>query len=392
VHVVYYANRKTELLRDCLLPLAQEIARSPAVEVCTVERQWRFGPHVRICVRASDAAAEAAVSDLALPRIRAWLAAHPSTEVLDETAYARLSEHLGTVELVPPPYLPLRPDNTCFIDEHRPREDLIGPPAAVDFYERTQARALEPVRRLLEAARDNDARRLEYVLRVLVVLAATYPAGIFSGQLSYRSHIEEFLFDSDPDGTIRRLLSARFAEKKAPVVERVKAVLAELVDLSSITTRRIPYELERLGQKVYRGRDPVLRAWSDLFEQAWTDALPLADGGALTETPGARHVKVAEQVNGQAVAKWTVNDDRQWSPFHTQLRQLNGSDEWVRLLEFSSYRWLVNVVYTVLPLADITPRDRYHLQWLVIHAIEAIEGRTWQEHMDLALRRYGATA
>ncbi len=392
VHIVYYANRKTPLLRDCLLPLAAEIAALPGVEALTVDRQWRFGPHVRLCVRAADPSVEAVVTDLALPRIRAYLAEFPSTETLDPEAYARLSERLGTVELVPPPYAPLWDDNSCFVAAYQPREDLLGPPAAVDFYERLQARALGPVRALLDASGGNDSRRLDYVLQLLVLLAATYPAGIFPGQLSYRSHLEDFLFESDKQGALRRIFTQRFAALQGSLVPRVEKLLGELVDLASITTRRIPYELERLGQKVYRGDDPVLRAWSDLFEHAWTEALPLADSGALTEEPGARHRQVAEGLNAEATAKWTVTDDRQWSPFHTSLRKLSTTDEFVQLLEFSSYRWIVNTFYVLLPLLDVTPKDRYFLQWLVVHAIETLEGRTWEQHMNSALRAYGVVA
>jgi hypothetical protein len=392
VHVVYHQNRKTELLRDCALPLAEEIAALPGVELCTVDRQWRFGPHVRICVRAAGRDVEPAVVARAVPRVEAWLQAHPSREVLDEAAYARLSERLGTVELVPPPYGPLRPDNTVFVAGYSPREELIGPPAAVEFYERLQARALGPIRRLHAAAAGSDTRRLDYVLRVMVLLAASYPSGVFSGQLSYRSHLEDFLFDHDRAGTLRALLARKFAAQEPALVARVRALLDELVELTSVTERRIPYELERLGQKVYRGPDPVLRAWSDLFEQAWTDALPLADAGALTEEPGRRQARVAAGVNAEALAKWTVTPDREWSPFHTSLRKLDNREEWVQLLEFSSYRWIVNTFYVLLPLLDVSPRDRYFLQWLVVHAVEAIAGRTWKQHLDAALEAAGVGA
>jgi hypothetical protein len=191
---------------------------------------------------------------------------------------------------------------------------------------------------------------------------------------------------------VRDAFTRRFEAQQATLVPRIRAFLDELVDLVSVTTRKIPYELERIGQKVYRGRDPVLRAWSDLIEQGWSDALPLADSGALTEEPGARHLQVAAGVNQQAVDRWTLSPDREWSPFHTSLRKLNTSKEWVQLLEFSSYRWIINTFYVLLPVIDVTPKERYFLQWLIVHAIEAIAGRTWKQHMDRALVEAGVGA
>lgn len=386
VHVVYYANRKRELLRRSLLPLATEIAELPGVERCFIDRQWRFGPHARLCVRAATPGVEAAVTELALPRIRAYLEAHPSRQLIDPAAYAQVSQRLGTVELVPPPYEPLWADNTVFVAPYGPREDLLGPAAAVDFYETLQARAIAPIRALLDACADDDTQRLDYVLQLLVMLAATWPSGVFAGHLSYRSHLEEFLFDADRSGAIRQLFAQRFAAMASDLVTRVRELLDELVEISSRSQDPLPFAHLRRHQKVYAGDDPILGQWSELFAQGWSAALPLADSGALTEEPGLRHLEVATTLNEQAKAKWTFDEGRQWSPFHAAMRQLSDAEQYSQFVEFSCYRWLVNAFYALLPLLDVAPRDRYFLQYLGIHAIEAIFGKTWQQHIALVQR------
>src|SRR5688572_19304303 len=98
IHTVYYQSRKADILRECLIPLARSIGERPGpgdeIERCYLERHWRFGPHVRLCVRtASEAGAglEDEIAAAALPRIQAYLERAPSREAIDEAAYLRLS-------------------------------------------------------------------------------------------------------------------------------------------------------------------------------------------------------------------------------------------------------------------------------------------------------------
>ncbi|MFL5350626.1 MAG: lantibiotic dehydratase C-terminal domain-containing protein [Hyalangium sp.] len=371
VHVVYYQDRKAALLRECVLPAAIELSERPGVQRLYVERHWLHGPQVRICVHAESPSVREQVERDFVPRIRAWLEQHPSTTALDEGRYLALSQTLGTRELVPPPYGPLWKDNTVFAGDHAARADLLGNPRVVEATETFYGRALRPVLAFLEAAGDNDSARLSYGMHLLTLMAASYPkGGLFPGHLSLRSHLEDYLFDHDRQGKLRAAFSEKYGRVRPAVLETLRKLAADT------------------SQGRYTGEDPLLQQWSRLFEWGMTEGLELSRARQIVEDPTALMQAAAARVNEEARKKWEFGDQRDYSEFHTVLRGFNFLEERVDVVEFSAYRWLLNLLYTVLTLLDISPVERWYLNYVISESIEALFGRTWKEHFEKLRKRY----
>lgn len=371
VSVVRYENDKIPLVRDCMLPLALALAKEPGVERCYLERHWLFGPRIRLCLRASAETVREHVRTHVIPALEAYVARYPSQAKLDEQAYLRMSETLGTRELVKPPYGPLSPDNTCAMEEHEPRADLLGGTEAVDYYEDYLTRAMGPLGAHLEAARGNSNARLDYAIRIMIMLAASYHGGVVAGTLSYRSHLEDFLHDNDKDGRIRARFAANYAKVQGSVVAAARAILADMKD------------------GLYTGSDPVLREWGALFAYGRTRGVELADARVITEDPGPLFRPVAAEIGNEALKRWTDYEGRTWSDFHGTMLRGSTLPYRVNVEIFSAYRWMVNLYYMLLKLIDVVPMERYLLNYLISEAIEEVTGTSWKEHLAKVYRSYG---
>jgi hypothetical protein len=373
--VVYYAEPKLELLRDVLLPEILDWARDDAVEAAYLQRHWRRGPHVRLCVRAADAQAARLRARDGLAVVAAHLAARPSGAPLDPVAYLERSRDLAELELRPDPLEPLWPDNRVFLEPAEDDTARFGGDEAFAFREDFLARAMAPVRQLLDAARERPALVPTYVLHIFVVLAASYPSGIGYGYLSFRSHLEDFLDDRDGEGAMRAAFAQRFEPARDAVRRQVEALLDELGD-----DGRGPLA------------DPVLATWQELFGWAWERARELAGRGVLTEDPAPLLSPIAHVLGGRAARRWTFDDARGKSDFHERLGDLDFLPERVNVQRFAAYRWLVNLTYALLPLLGMSPAERYYLSHVLSETVEEMTGRGWQERIGEIVDQWGGKA
>ena len=365
ISAVYYDDRKADLIRDCLLPEAGRLAKLDGVGNVYVQRHWKHGPHVRLCVRADDAW-DASPAQAARGRIESYMEANPSRTAIEPVQYRMLSESLGRRELVPPPYEPLWPNNTVMVGEYDPRQAVLGSETAVRFKEEMLARSRGPLARTLAAIGLNPASRLACVLRLLTMAACTYPdGGLIRGQLSYRSHVEDYLFDHDRDGRIRRA----FEGKSVAVAREVDRVVAEIVGDTT--------------DAGYAGPDPILRAWWKVVDHGWKVGVPLTEDGLITDSPD-NLAGVAAQFDEWTREKWDPPADRQYSYFHRKLRRLRRTTvpRSVGNRSFAAYRWLVNLMYTCFPLLDVSPMERYCVSFIIAEAAERHFGVTWETILD----------
>jgi hypothetical protein len=359
-HVVYYDDRKAGLVADCLAPVATEAAARTG-GVVFLERHWRFGPHVRVCATGGEDAA-GWFREAARPRIEDYLRRVPSRAPLDRTAYLRRSAELGTAELVRPPYGPIWPDNTVVLTPYQRRTDLHGE-AGAEVKERFLAACVEPVAALLAATRDAPAARLAHVLRLFALVATAYDGDPGAGALSYRSHVEDFLWHADPAGTVRAAFDARYAAVRDQVVADVRAVLADS------------------DRARYAGADPVLRAWSGVLCGVGPSIGALVARNEIDEDPSSRYYDVAREVSDDARKRWDFARRRSFGDFHTTLRTLDFRPR-QNVPAFAAYRWLVNLWYLVLPLLDVSPVERCFVGHAVASALDEISGVTWRERLD----------
>ncbi len=352
LYVTYYAEEKRALLRDLILPLVLDTQRRPGVHLAYAERHWKYGPHVRVIVQGDPEAVTAALEE-GRARAEAYLRDHPSQAGLDEVAYLTRSEKLGTLELEPAPYGPLRPDNSVVIAAAPDRRALLGSEEAESFRAQYFAALTPAVLRTLQADTGSTAERLIRLARIFVLYASTYPFGVYAGHISYRSHLEEFLFRQGGGERLR----AAFAQKYAPIRDEV---------------------LRAVDGVCEGGRDDLLRLWETEFRRMWPIGRQLADAGLLSPDPTQTMQRAAEGINAQAQARWAFGPDYQFSEFHQELRKFNISDTWYHVEMFSTYRTLMNFMYSLLPLMDVSPTERYFVNYMVSEAMQDLHGQDWQ--------------
>jgi len=343
---------------------ARRLRSNPDVLAVHLRRHWKYGPHLRVTVCAANRERVRDSMTAEAQRLTIELARLPAANEppLDPHAYAELSARLGRSELVPGPYLPLWPDRTVVWLPAVDDDDLIVDPRA----QWVRDQVLDRFRTVLELALDragrDPARRLRDPLTLLILLAASYPdGGLGHGYLSYTSHLEDFLHDHDPDGRLRR----RFADHARTSQAQVRQLIQALVP-------------DPTQPCWYRGEDELARAFTEVLQDAWRLSAALAaEGGILPLLHPGYGVRAAE-FGSDVLRKYRAADDRTYSEFHAALRQHTFTDEEGGRI-FAAYRFLVNLLYSQLPLLDVAPAERFLLAYAITDAVQALTGRTWRD-------------
>lgn len=261
-----------------------------------------------------------------------------------------------------PPYDPIWEDNSIRLLETPLESGLIEDSDARELRDQWAHVLLAPIGQLLDVVDSDPNRRLVGAARLMVLVAATYPdAGLSHGYLSYLSHLEDHLQDHDHDGSTR----ADFARRYAPVRPAFEQLVTSLVP-------------EPHAPAHYRGADPVLHRFAEDLDDVWDRAMQLADRRAIDPLLHEGYTRRAGEMNDHLRRKYAVGDDREYSEFHDALRQYRYTDReagsW-----FASYRFLVNVLYSQLLIADVSPAERLFLAYAVSEAVQAVTGVTWRD-------------
>ncbi|WJK40065.1 lantibiotic dehydratase C-terminal domain-containing protein [Solwaraspora sp. WMMA2056] len=380
----YHSPTKLPLLRAAVLPAAGWAAgQGLAVHL---ERHWRHGPHLRIRLAATDpaGAAELAVVATAVAgRLRRHLAEQPSTARTSVAELLAQAEQAGRIELVPPPYAPIHPDNTVRVEpvDDRALATLFGSTEAVECRAallRLGVPAVSAAADRLAAAGDSAAARVRTCLTAMALHASRYPLGLGNGHQSFLSHLEEFLVLNDPDGRVRAAFDAqwrRCADSATALVARLAA----------------PTDAAGPGAESGPGLDPTERGW-----EQWTVSAAEVTGaayqrGELPRVPAFSYLDRAEQIGDPDTVRRWHPDRTEYSDYHQLLRQID-FDRVPYEREFVTYRFATNVLYLLLGLLDVRPTERYLAAYLLSRAAERITGITWQERINGYLTRLAATA
>ncbi|MFY1695233.1 lantibiotic dehydratase C-terminal domain-containing protein [Solwaraspora sp. WMMA2101] len=387
----YHSPTKLPLLRAAVLPAAGWAAgQGLAVHL---ERHWRHGPHLRIRLAATDpaGAAELAVVATAVAgRLRRHLAEQPSTARTSVAELLAQAEQAGRIELVPPPYAPIHPDNTVRVEpvDDRALATLFGSTEAVECRAallRLGVPAVAAAADRLAPADDSATARVRTCLTAMALHAGRYPLGLGSGHQSFLSHLEEFLVHHDPDGRVRAVFDRQWQRSADPVT----ALVARLADGAgpSAADGAGPSTTDAAGPEL----DPAEREW-----EQWTLRAAEVTGaayarGELPRVPGERYLARAEQIGDPATVRRWHSERTEYSEYHQLLRQVD-FDRVPYEREFVTYRFATNVLYLLLGLLDVQPTERYLAAYLLSRAAERITGITWQQRITGYLTRLAATA
>lgn len=346
--VCYYHDPvKAPLLRDAVLPALAEAEGLGATG--HVERHWLHGPHVRVRL---DGPAEAA--ELVADRLRAHLAAHPSTAGADHAELLAQAERNGVAELVPPPYEPIHPDNTVVVEptDLTALRRLLGSDVLVDLRTRCLRLGVPAVRDAVGADATGSSR-VRLALTAMAAHASRFPAGLVNGYHSFLSHLEDFLLHGDPDGVLRNRFDRVWERNADQVVDTVRAVAEGSAGAPWV-------------------------AWTDgcrvLVEEVY-------DRGELpTAYPAQLGERALELGAEEAIRRWHRDHRDRVSEYHLRLREVD-FDHPRYQRPVTVYRFGTNMLYQLLAVCDVTPVERYLAASLVVRAVQRITGLGWSEHV-----------
>lgn len=355
VHVVYYAPAKDALLLDAIAPALEEAcAMTPGGGRGYVRRHWLYGPHFRLNVAAPAELFTNQIEPSLRSTLGRYLAANPSRTSLDPDEYARRSATWGQSELVPGPYLPLRPDNSVHVVPYEARTEILGGAEMVCEMETYLSAVRTVLFDLLARTRDNKALRLTSVFACMTLLACLYPGGLRYGHLSFRSHAEAYLAGNGPQ------MRAQF--------ERARdRNLAELV-------RTMEQLLGALQDGMFRGRDELLVQWSAVHAGFFERYLALSSARKIPD-----HFAAARSYAAAAGGFTYFDQDRvgPQSEFHSV--GTDASRAMYHSPAFDAYRLLLNFFYLNLPTLDVDASAKFLLCFLVAEVAERVLGVTWRQ-------------
>jgi len=354
LHVFYYDDNKEALLLDGIQPALQEIVNQGLSQRVSIRRHWLYGPHVRLHIDAEPELFHSTIAPLVKSRVDSYLQRSPSHRPLDAEAYGRLSEELGSMELVPGPYLPLCPDNTVQEFPFDPRVEVYGSEQLSELASAYLADTHEMLFRLMAETRGAPAKRLTRVFAFMTLLGCLYPGGIERGHLSFRSHSEGFLFGSPP------AVRTKFEQTARENEERLGKILAQVVDACR--------------EGVYQGPDPLLRDWTLLHAERYRMYCGLVAEGVIPRNRDALD-QAASRMDRVAPGPW---NQAGWamSPFHQKF--MRPDNPVLTSDAFVAYRWLINSFYLLLPTLGISSFEKFLLCFLVAEAAERVLGVSWQ--------------
>lgn len=332
----YHHPAKTPLLREAILPIAAELADA-GLRV-HLERHWLHGPHVRLAIRGMDAESHAAESAV---RLRKYLSVRPSpAEIPMETLLAEAAT-TGPIELLAPPYEPIWPDNSVRVEP--PADNRLLPTLGADGVAvrtellRLGVPAVRAACEFLGDHGDSASARLQVAMVALTAHAARYPAGLAAGYHSYLSHLEDFLANDDPTGSIAAGFESQWVRHRGQVLTLVERV---------------------------SGGEQTWTAWSG---EAWQHVEARLDAGAdLSGGAGRRRETFSE--------------------YHRLMHQADPDGAMRVRPDILTYRWCTNMLYQLLMLCDLRPLERYLAAYLVTRAVPVLTGHDWRAEMATAIR------
>ncbi|MEU7021258.1 hypothetical protein ABZ990_11470 [Streptomyces sp. NPDC046203] len=323
--------------------------------VAYLARGWKHGPHVELVAHGPDGIPWQDIADSIDWR------PDELPEPMSGGEYLAQARELGRLERVEPPYLPLHPRGTVEFFEELP--GMTWPAGLEAPRDLVLTRMFAPLARLLDLAADRDAGvPVTALAEAFTALCTAHPGGPAYGVFSLRSHTEAFLHWAssvkDPRPSFARRLEADAPMLRA-VVERARdgAESAEAAEFRAA----FAYGMGVFDTAAARG---------DLSAGLLDELAPVTDRQA-TAPPGQRG---------------PVGDGR--SAFHATVAESRVADRtpaW-----FASYRLLINLFYSRLPLLGVTPVQRYYLCFAIAETVDEVYGESWRDRLRRAAERKAA--
>ena len=345
IHVYHYDEDKTDLLLDGVRPWLRQV--QPFADRWYFQQHWLRGPHVRLCLAATDADFHRVIVPSARETLGSYLRRHPSTTVLDPQRLLPLYRHLARAERVPGPLLPLQPDNTVVCRPYDARADALGSEELAHVVEQFYVDSDDLAFEMLESVRSGVDRRM-LAFQLMVAAAHHLSHHVCYGFVSYRSHAEAFIAGSADPPALRRFLDDQYRARADDLARELVRIVDE--------------------------PDDGVRAFVTLLRGIRDQVRPALDTGRLP-LPGAPDDPRMGRIAGH-------------SEFHRALTA--ETDTRHRLYgdpAFQANRLAVNLLYLHLARIGVRPLERYVLSHAIANTVERVYGLTAIDAVRLGVRQ-----
>lgn len=169
---VFHTGPLDRVITEAVGPLVGTLTGEGSIDGYFFLRYWESGPHLRLRLRPTRPQTADDVRELAIERLRGYLAAHPSPHPLTAEHYAALSEHRTARENLPGYDRTLAPNDSVAEITYRPEHDYYGTGESLAAVERHFVESSQLALQVLAGPPPPPQRAL-MALAILVLTLAT---------------------------------------------------------------------------------------------------------------------------------------------------------------------------------------------------------------------------
>jgi hypothetical protein len=362
--VAYFEEERCDLVMGPIRSAVEALRAEFGVQKIMVMPHWKFGPHIDLVVHAPEEVFETRL----FPRIKAiiepWLEVNPSTRQLDPQAYEALSQKIGMFELEQGPYLPLMENNRVKMALYQPSKNLL-----LDAFAEAKADMLSGCLDLIfqlyavKQERPNDF--FLTLVAMLAVVAETFPnRGMRAGYMSLRSHADYFFAAHDASGKMHAQFD-HIDQKQTETIDRI----IDAVHSDALEALPLPSHLQAIvldWQHQARRMDDVNEhIVSENYDFLVNQEAHLDTARAMQDQVPKAFRKKFENKKISEIGEVFLNTER---------GRLARSAP-----EFLIYRTNVNFFYSLLPILEVTPIQKFLLCHLVANAVSRVYDEDWRK-------------
>jgi hypothetical protein len=340
LQIYYHDENKDQIILDLLRPLMTWL--EPQVERVFFVRHWQRGSHLRLRVLCDPKNFTEIIQSEIESRVTAYLQAHPSRQILNESKLLTIHKRLARDEMENGVLTPFYPNNTWQFVQYDRRTHLM-PESVASLIETFYSQTNDLVFDMLEQVRSGRDRVNLALDLMIATLQATSP-DIVSRFISYRSHAEVFIVNTDDDIMTRDRFNRTYQANSATLLTRLDQILTGIATSQETV--------------------PFLMAWTQLIAQYSKEIqTKLTTGEIYLEPYQADAQRSAEYLQGEARLRK--------SPFHAmQLDDKANMEARSRDAGFNTFRLLVNLQYLHLNRIGLRPFERSLLAYLIANTVE----------------------
>jgi len=346
---------------------AIELARTRyGVERMFVMPHWKFGPHVDLVVHADPELFHFQLYPAAKKLLEDWLQANPSQTRIDPVEYEELSRRVAVFEIEPGPYLPLLEDNTVSTVPYVRAKSVVLP-AIGQSKEQLLSDSLDLLTALYKHNEHDKDGVFLTLFAMLAATAHTPQGGMAAGYLSLRSHADYFFAIHDVSGALRQRFDSIDAKRKEELDAIVHAVAAK-------TPGALPLAPKLQG---------IVSDWMAIIHAAQERHQDIVAEHYDALVAQSLHTDMARQMQRDDPSEFRERiAGRQVSEIGEVFINTEAGRERLRRPEFLTYRLTVNLYYTLLPILEVTPVQKFLLCHLVANTVERVFDQNWKQTLE----------